>query len=63
MPPYALMSASEVAELLQVSAARVHQLTKEVGFPEPVATLRVGRIWERADIERWMKKTGRTGRK
>lgn len=48
-----LVSVFEVAQILGVSRQRVYQLIARGGFPEPVATLAVGRIWTREDIERW----------
>lgn len=48
-----LMSRPEIAELLDVSDARVRQLDAEGRLPEPVAELRVGRIWLAEDVEAW----------
>ncbi|MGD0984462.1 MAG: DNA-binding protein [Acidimicrobiales bacterium] len=54
------MTAGQVAQLLGVSRQRVHQLTEEdPTFPAPVAVLSIGRVWERADIEKWARATGR----
>ena len=53
--PEELVSVPEVAEMLGVSRQRVHQLIQSSGdFPKPEAELAVGRIWRRADIERWI---------
>lgn len=49
----------EIAELLGISRQRVQQLANTEGFPAPVAKLRVGHIWLRADIERWARERGR----
>lgn len=51
-----LLGSKEVAELLGVSRQRLHQLVVDTraSFPEPVATLSVGRIWMREDIDRWI---------
>lgn len=58
-----LVGIAEVAELLGVSTQRVDQLARDHDdFPEPVAELAAGRIWERADVEAWAKATGRLGR-
>lgn len=54
-----LMGVAEVAELLGVSRQRVHQLVAQTGFPEPVAHLAAGLIWERDEVERWARETGR----
>jgi predicted DNA-binding transcriptional regulator AlpA len=54
------MTASDVAKLLGVSRQRVHQIMeKDLTFPAPAATLSVGRVWNRADIEKWARATGR----
>jgi prophage regulatory protein len=54
------MTSGEIAKLLGVSRQRVHQITGEdPTFPAPAATLSVGRVWERADIERWARTKGR----
>jgi Prophage CP4-57 regulatory protein (AlpA). len=54
-----LMGLTEIAELLGVSTQRVDQLAATDDFPEPFAILAAGRIWTRADIEGWAKRTGR----
>jgi predicted DNA-binding transcriptional regulator AlpA len=51
--PMELVGAVEIAELLGVSRARVHQLASRKEFPKPVATLAMGSIWRKRDIERW----------
>ena len=48
-----LMGTTEIARLLGVSRQRVDQLTAVPGFPEPIATIAAGRIWQREDIVRW----------
>lgn len=54
-----LMAMPEVTSLLGVSKQRVYQLIARGGFPEPVATISVGRIWLREDVERWARENGR----
>jgi predicted DNA-binding transcriptional regulator AlpA len=54
-----LMGTTEIAKLLGVSRQRVGQLAQGGTFPEPVARLAAGPIWESADIERWARETGR----
>ena len=44
---------AEVAEHLGRSAARVAQLAREPGFPQPVARLKAGWIWLADDIRAW----------
>ncbi|WP_353649163.1 hypothetical protein ABLG96_20530 [Nakamurella sp. A5-74] len=43
-----------------MSRARVTQLMAKTWFPEPVARLKLGGIYELADIERMASETGRT---
>jgi predicted DNA-binding transcriptional regulator AlpA len=58
-----LMTSSQVADLLGVSRQRVDQIVKtDPTFPQPAAVLPSGRIWERADIERWAREKGRINR-
>ena len=54
-----LMGVAEVAELLGVTTTRVHQLAATQGFPKPVAVLAAGRIWKRAEVEKWARRNGR----
>lgn len=54
-----LLSTVEIAGLLGVSRQRVDKLSRSDDFPEPVASLAIGRVWERADIVDWAKQTGR----
>jgi predicted DNA-binding transcriptional regulator AlpA len=58
MPDH-LMGVTEIANLLGISRQRVSQLARTETFPEPVARLSGGIIWERADIERWAREAGR----
>ncbi|MFC6154044.1 helix-turn-helix transcriptional regulator [Nocardioides yefusunii] len=58
--PENLAGAAEIAELLNVSRQRVHQLTEGDDFPDPVAVLKAGKIWERADVVAWAREHGRT---
>jgi hypothetical protein len=60
----ALVSAPEAAELLGVSAQRVHELaTGHATFPEAVYELRTGKLWLRDAIiafgQRWERRPGR----
>ncbi|MEJ7831740.1 MAG: AlpA family phage regulatory protein [Nocardioides sp.] len=54
-----LVGVAEVAKLLGISRARVGQLAKTANFPEPVARLAAGPVWESADIQKWARQTGR----
>ena len=44
---------TEIGELLGVSRQRAFTLSKRADFPPPTATLKAGRIWDRATIEAW----------
>jgi hypothetical protein len=58
--PQDLVGAAEIAEMLELTKQRVNQLaTSDPKFPKPVAELTAGRIWKRADIEKWARSTGR----
>jgi prophage regulatory protein len=57
-----LMGTSEIAELFGVTNQRVDQLARRADFPDPVAVLAAGRIWNRADVEAWGRRTGRIKR-
>jgi predicted DNA-binding transcriptional regulator AlpA len=54
-----LVGLTEIGELLGVSRQRAGQLSETDGFPEPVAVLAAGRIWKRADVEAWARRSGR----
>jgi hypothetical protein len=48
------MGVAEIAELLEVSPAKVRRLAAEdPQFPAPEASLRIGQVWATADVERW----------
>jgi hypothetical protein len=65
VPPLAvttqdLVGSAEIARMLEISQTRVNQLaTTDSKFPKPVAELSAGRIWKRAEVERWARATGR----
>lgn len=48
-----LAGVHEVADRLDVSRQRVHQLAAQPGFPAPIAELAAGLIWDMDHIERW----------
>lgn len=54
-----LVSRVEIADILGVTKQRVHQLITQPGFPEPVATLAIGQVWDRAAVEEWARSSGR----
>lgn len=56
MDPIPLMGTAEIRiRLGGISAQRVDYLTKRPSFPAPVATLIMGRVWHRDDVERWIR--------
>jgi len=54
-----LLGAAEIGELLGVSRQRVQQLITEADFPEPVASLAMGKIWTGYPIRLWAESHGR----
>lgn len=48
-----LMGTSEVAALLGISRQRVLVIARQPDFPKPLAVLKMGNVWLRADIRRW----------
>jgi predicted DNA-binding transcriptional regulator AlpA len=49
-----LMGAAEIEERLGVSRQRVQQIVTRDDFPAPVRVLRMGKVWETSDVERWI---------
>lgn len=43
----------EVCDMLKVNRATASKYARRPDFPEPVANLGRGRVWNRADIEAW----------
>lgn len=56
-PP--VVAAAEIGDMLALSRKRISVLTSAQGFPEPVATLTVGRIWSYDAVKKWAEDTGR----
>lgn len=55
-----LLGMKEAAALLGVTKQRLGQLlATNDDFPAPTAELSQGRVWNRADVERWAKEHGR----
>ena len=52
-PDAALMGTSEVAALLGISRQRVLVISRQAGFPQPLAILKMGNIWRGEDIRTW----------
>ena len=49
-----LVGLNEIAARLNVTKQRVHTLAGRPEFPTPRAQLAQGRVWNAADIERWI---------
>ncbi len=54
-----LVGVSDIGRMLGLSRQRADQLAATVGFPRPHGKMGRGRVWKRADVERWARKTGR----
>ncbi len=50
-----LMGTAEVARALGVTRQRVLQLLDQPGFPQPIATLSMGKVWNGREIRAWAK--------
>lgn len=48
------MGVWEIAQRLGVGRQRAGILAKQKGFPDPVDTLRMGKVWLAADVEVWI---------
>jgi predicted DNA-binding transcriptional regulator AlpA len=51
----ALVGSAELPELLGVSRPTAIRYARRPDFPAPLEQLASGRVWARADIERWAK--------
>jgi len=49
-----LYGAAEIQERLQISRQRAYVLINRRDFPEPIATLKMGNVWLKEDVERWI---------
>jgi prophage regulatory protein len=49
-----LMGVWEIAQRLGVGRQRAGILAKQKGFPDPVDTLRMGKVWLAEDVEAWI---------
>jgi predicted DNA-binding transcriptional regulator AlpA len=55
--PLDLLGVPEIAEMLGVSRPSVWRYVRREDFPEPDAQVSGKRLWRRAPVERWAKKT------
>ncbi len=55
-----LVGVREISKLLGVSRQRADQVVRTKGFPDPVAELAGGRIWERSGVVKWARDAGRS---
>ncbi|GGM27824.1 hypothetical protein GCM10012279_53020 [Micromonospora yangpuensis] len=51
---FELMGAAEIQERLGISRQRTYILINRRDFPAPIATLKMGSVWLKADVERWI---------
>jgi hypothetical protein len=54
-----LRGSAELQYMLGVSRQRISQLTTAAGFPEPLAELRTGKVWDVEDVKAWARRVGR----
>ena len=48
-----LMGIAEIAALIGRTRQRAWQITTTPGFPEPVQTLTMGKVWRGEDVRTW----------
>lgn len=51
-----LMGAWEIRQRTGYSPAWVKSTVKDRTFPEPYAELRMGKVWDAADVEAWIRR-------
>jgi prophage regulatory protein len=54
-----LVGAAELQQALGVSRQRINQITTHGDFPAPLAVLKMGKVWDLADVEAWADERGR----
>lgn len=54
-----LVGLKEIGEMIGVSKQRAGQLAGQSDFPKPIGEISAGRVWRRADVELWARRTGR----
>ena len=51
-----LVGIAEIRDMLGgLSRQRANVIASRRDFPAPIATLRMGNVWRRADVEKWIK--------
>ena len=60
--PERLIGFAEVAELLGVSKDTANGYRRRSSFPDPVAELKMGPLWDTVDVRRWKAANLRAGR-
>jgi predicted DNA-binding transcriptional regulator AlpA len=55
-----LVGSAEIGRMLGVSRQRVQQLIAREDFPSPEVVLDMGKVWQRAEVEKWARDHGRT---
>lgn len=53
-----LVSVTDIAQMLDVSRQRAHQLTQRIDFPAPAASPASGAVWRRLAVEAWIQRRG-----
>jgi predicted DNA-binding transcriptional regulator AlpA len=49
------MGAAEIANRLKITRQRAYQITSRRDFPEPIAHLAMGQVWDTEDVEAWIR--------
>jgi hypothetical protein len=55
--PEDLVGLVDISRLLGVTMATTQKYVDRDDFPEPLGRIAAGRVWLRADVERWAKET------
>ena len=50
------MGAGEIRRRLGVGRQRAYQIITRKDFPDPYQVLEMGKVWDAAEVERWVKK-------
>jgi hypothetical protein len=55
--PEDLLGLIDIARLLDVTVRTAQNYVARDDFPEPIGRIAAGRVWLKADVERWAKET------